>query len=105
VINLLPEKKAQLALTLKALLAGSKQCQQVIIQINEQKIGSQHLCLDNRGDEAQVYRYDIPLGAIDKDGLVQIQMVTPDSVSPRQLKINSDERKLGVFLHTLVITQ
>jgi hypothetical protein len=53
----------------------------------------------------QVYRYDIPLGAIGKEGLVQIQIDTPDSVSPRQLKINDDERKLGVFLQTLVMTQ
>jgi hypothetical protein len=86
-------------------VTSSKPCQQVIIRLNRQPIGSNRLCLENQGDQVQVYHYDIPLGAIGKEGLVQIQIETPDAVSPRQLKINDDERKLGVFLQTLVITQ
>ena len=105
VMNLAPEKKAQLALRYKALVTSNKPCQQVIIRLNQQPIGSNRLCLENQGDQVQVYRYDIPLGAIGKEGLVQIQIDTPDAVSPRQLKINDDERKLGVFLQTLVMTQ
>jgi hypothetical protein len=105
VMNLAPEKKAQLVLRYKALVTSSKPCQQVIIRLNQQPIGSNRLCLENQGDEVQVYRYDIPLGAIGKEGLVQIQIDTPDSVSPRQLNMNTDERKLGVFLQTLVMTQ
>jgi len=105
VMNLLPEKKAQLMLTFKALLASSKPCQQVTTVLNGQTIGSNRLCLDNQGDKSQVYRYDIPTGAIGKDGLVQIEIATPDSVAPRQLNINSDERKLGIFLETLSMTQ
>jgi hypothetical protein len=105
VMNLAPEKKAQLALRYKALVTNSTPCQQVIIRLNQQPISSNRLCLDHQGDQVQVYRYDIPIGAIGKEGLVQIQVDTPDSVSPRQLKINDDERKLGVFLQTLVMTQ
>ena len=105
VINLSPEKKAQLVLRYKALVASSKPCQQVTMRLNQKPAGSNRLCLENQGDQTQVYRYDIPLGAIGKEGLVQIQIDTPDSISPRQLKINDDERKLGVFLQTLVITQ
>jgi len=105
VMNLAPEKKAQLALGYKALVTSNKPCQQVIIKLNQQPIGSNRLCLENQGDQVQVYRYDIPIGAIGKEGLVQIQIDTPDSVSPRQLNMNTDERKLGVFLQTLVMTQ
>jgi len=105
VMNLSPEKKAQLALTYKALVTSIKQCQQVFIQLNQQPIGRNRLCSDNQGDEAQVYRYDIPIGIIRKEGLVQIQIGTADSMAPRQLKMNNDERKLGVFLQTLMITQ
>ena len=104
-INLLPEKQAQLVLTFKALLAASKPCQQVTISLNGQPIGTNRLCLQNQGDGPQIYRYDIPIGTIAKDGLVQIEIATPDSVSPRQLNINSDERRLGVFLQTLSIIQ
>jgi hypothetical protein len=77
----------------------------VIIQLNQQPIASNRLCLDNRGNEAQEYRYDIPIGAIGKEGLAQIQIATPDSVSPYQLKMNDDERKLGIFLQTLKVAQ
>ena len=105
VMNLAPEKKTQLVLTYKALVTNSKPCQQVIIQLNQQPIGSNRLCLDSRGNEAQEYRYDIPIGAIGKEGLVQIQIETPDSVSPYQLKMNNDKRKLGIFLQTLKIAQ
>ena len=105
VMNLAPEKKAQLVLTYKALVTNSKPCQQVIIQLNQQPIASNRLCLDNRGNEAQEYRYDIPIGAIGKEGLAQIQIATPDSVSPYQLKMNDDERKLGIFLQTLKVAQ
>jgi hypothetical protein len=105
VMNLSLEKKAQLVLTYKTLITNSKPCQQVIIQLNQQPISSNRLCLDNQGNEAQEYRYDIPIGAIGKEGLVQIKIETPDSVSPYQLKMNNDKRKLGVFLQTLVITQ
>lgn len=105
VMDLSPEKNAQLGLTFKALLSPAKACQQVTIRLNQQTIGNTRLCLQDQGDKAQDYVYAIPAGTIGKGGLVQIQIATPDSVSPSQLKMNSDERKLGVFLQTLKITQ
>lgn len=105
VMDLSSEKNAQLELTFKALLSPAKACQQVTIRLNQQTIGNTRLCLQDQGDKAQDYVYAIPAGTIGKGGLVQIQIATPDSVSPSQLKMNSDERKLGVFLQTLKITQ
>jgi hypothetical protein len=61
--------------------------------------------LQDQGDRAQDYVYSIPAGTIGKRGLVQIQIATPDSVSPSQLKMNTDDRKLGVFIQSLKITQ
>jgi len=104
-LDFLAEKKTQLVVSYKALLAKGKECQQVIVQLNQQKIGSTRLCIENKGDTLQTYRYEIPFGAIGKEGIVQIQIETPDSISARQLKINTDERKLGIYVQTLVITQ
>lgn len=103
--SILPGQQAQLALTMKALLAGSKQCQQVVIIANQHSIGTQRLCQENQGQNMQTYRYTIPAGTMTKDGLLQIQIVTPDAISPRQLNINNDERQLGVFLQSLVVSQ
>jgi hypothetical protein len=105
VMDLSPEKNAQLDLTFKALLSPAKACQQVTIRLNQQQIGTTRLCLQDQGDKAQDYTYAIPAGTIGKEGLVQIQIATPDSVSPSQLKMNTDERKLGVFIQSLKITQ
>lgn len=105
VMNLSPEKNAQLELTFKALLSPLHECQQVTIRLNQQQIGNTRLCMRDQGDRAQDYVYTIPAGTIGKGGLVQVQIATPDSVSPRQLKMNTDERKLGIFIQSLKITQ
>ena len=99
------EKNAQLELTFKALLSPVHECQRVTIRLNQLTIGNTRLCLQDQGDTAQDYVYAIPAGTIGKEGLVQLEIATPDSISPSQLKMNSDERKLGVFLQTLKITQ
>ena len=105
VMDLMSDKKVYLHLTYKALLAGEQACQQVGIIVNGQNIGNTRLCLSEQGQQAQTYHYEIPASAIDPAGLMHILIQTPDSVSARQLKINTDERKLGVYVQQLVITQ
>ena len=105
IIDFSPDKRTQVALIYKTLIADRKQCQQVIIKLNQQKIGSNRLCLQNKGDTSQTYYYDIASGVIGNEGVVQIEIETPDSVSPLQLEINTDDRKLGVYVQKLVMTQ
>lgn len=100
-----PEKKIQMALTYQALIAGGKECQQVILQVNQQKVGENRLCLHNHGNTSKTYYYDIAPGIVEKEGLMQIVIETPDSVSASKLKINTDDRKLGVYVKALVMTQ
>lgn len=94
-----------LEMTYGALVGQAQTCQKIIIKANEQIIGNENICLETGGQIPALYRYELRPGLIQADRLLNIDIATPDSISPRQLGINADSRILGIALKTLRVTQ
>ena len=94
-----------LELTYRSLVGDAQPCQQIEISANDQVIGKESMCLKSSANDVAVHRYAIPTSAIGEDGILNIEIRTPNSVTPKLLKINGDQRKLGIQIEQLTISQ
>ena len=103
-INIERAQPLRLELTYRSLVGNAQPCQQVVISANDQVIGNESICLENSGNVFDIHRYPIPASAIGEDGKLSIGISTPNSITPKQLKINDDQRKLGIQIKHLKIS-
>jgi hypothetical protein len=94
-----------LELTYRSLVGDAQPCQQIEISANDQVIGKESMCIKSSANDVTVHRYQIPTSAIGENGVLNIEIRTPNSITPKQLKINDDQRKLGIQIEQLTISQ
>ena len=94
----------ELELVMSTLINGSHPCQEIDILVNEKKIAQQQLCINKGGEQPASYKFVFGHELLRADGKIDIRLVTPNSISPKTLGINSDERLLGVGIKSLRIT-
>ncbi|MFZ4056192.1 MAG: hypothetical protein ACOYJ4_08575, partial [Polynucleobacter sp.] len=94
-----------LELTYRSLVGDAQPCQQIEISANDRVIGKELRCLKNSANALATYCYPIAASAIGEDGILNIEIRTPNSVTPKLLKINDDQRKLGIQIEQLTISQ
>lgn len=93
-----------LELFMGALVSGSHPCQEVGILVNEKEITRQPLCMGKGAEQASFYRVTLARELLRADGIIDIRLVTPDSISPKKLGLSSDDRVLGIGLRTLKLS-
>jgi hypothetical protein len=93
----------ELELVINAFVAPSHPCQKVDIFVNKKEVARQSLCSDNGGDKPSPYRFKLTKELLPSDGNIDILFVTPDSISPKSLTINKDNRILGIGIKSLRI--
>ena len=103
--NLNPQKKIKLEMFYRSLIGISQPCQRIIVKANNSRIGTELLCAKNDGNEFLVHTYTIPANLITQDRDLEILVETPNSVTPKALKINEDFRQLGINLKELTLSQ
>jgi len=104
-INITRAQPLRLELTYRSLVSEAQPCQQIEISANAQVVGNESMCLKSSGNDFGMHRYLIPASIIGNDGVLSIGIRTPDSITPKQLKINDDQRKLGIQIEQLNISQ
>jgi hypothetical protein len=90
-----------LELVMGALVSGSHPCQQVVILVNEKEVARERLCMGKGAEQAISYKFTLARELMRADGIIEIRFLTPDSISPKMLGLNSDDRVLGIGLRTL----
>jgi hypothetical protein len=93
----------KLTLVMGSFVSGSHPCQEVGIIFNEKKIAQQTLCLGKGGEQPSSYNFELPRELLLSDGKINIRLITPNSVSPKELGISPDDRVLGVGIKSLLI--
>lgn len=83
-------------LILSPYLQGTHQRQRVAIAVN----GGAPLQIDFNGD-ATPRTVELPLPQLAPGSMLEFVIETPDAISPQQLGVNNDSRRLGVGLSTL----
>lgn len=91
----------ELELVMGAFVSGSHPCQEVRIVVNEKEIARQQLCVGKGGEQPSSYRFAIDRELLRADGIIDIRLVTPDSISPKKLGMSSDDRVLSLGIRTL----
>jgi hypothetical protein len=104
-MNVARARPLWLELTYRSLVGDAQPCQQIVISANAQVVGNESICLKSSGNNFAMHRYQIPASAIEEDGVLNIGIATPNSVTPKQLKINDGQRKLGIQIEQLNISQ
>jgi hypothetical protein len=56
-------------------------------------------------DEMGEYTAEIPVNTIGADGLLTLEFVTENAVSPKELGVNADSRTLGIACYELLMTE
>jgi hypothetical protein len=92
-----------LTLVMGSFVNGSHPCQEVGIIFNEKKIAQQPLCVGKGGEQPSSYKFVLPRELLQADGKINIRLITPNSVSPKELGISPDDRVLGVGIKSLLI--
>lgn len=95
------KRALELELVISAHVSGSRPCQEVRIVVNEKEIARHLLCLGKGGEQPSSYRCAIDRELLRADGMIDIRLVTPDSISPKKLGMSSDDRVLGIGIRTL----
>ena len=91
---------ATLHATLKPYLAGGRlSSQRVSVLANSREIAVWSV------DRAGTYSASIPAGASDSQGLLRLEFVLHDAVSPYELGVSEDRRKLALVFYEAVITR
>ncbi len=94
----------ELELVMNTLINGSHPCQEIDILVNEIKIAQPSLCIGKGGEQTASYKFAFARELLRAGRRVDIRLVTPNSISPKILGINADERVLGVWIQSLKIT-
>lgn len=91
-----------LRIRMVALVSDTKKCQTVIINANKIDIGNEEICLGKWNSDADSI-YPIPVDIFEHTNRLDLTFKVPGATTPSSLKINSDNRVLGVGLISLAI--
>lgn len=100
VVNV-PNQALELEFNMGAFVNGAHPCQEVGIVVNKKEIARQKVCAGNGGEHPSPYKFKLNQELLRSDGIINIRLVTPDSISPKKLGMSSDDRVLGVGIRTL----
>lgn len=86
----------ELELVMGAFLGGSHACQQVNVLVNAKEISRQSLCMDKGGEHPSSYKFILAPELFRANSKIDIRFVTPNSISPKTLRMSADNRVLGL---------
>lgn len=95
-----PESGLMVGLVARGYVGPARPQQRVAVSANGQPLGE--VAFDS--PDAAYHVIDVPaeIAALDGDGLT-LQFDFPDAISPRDMGVNEDTRKLGILLETLSV--
>jgi len=78
-------------------------CQRIDVMLNEHNLRNLSLCSGAGGENATLYKFGVTPNMLREDGGIEIRFITPDSMSPKALRISQDDRVLGMGIRSLRI--
>ncbi len=102
----LPEKgrrPLRVQMEVRAYVPGSRVSQRVAVLIDGKEAARREFRADEGGGGSVPWEFDVPEGLPAEDGMMVIEVLTPDSVSPSAAGEGGDRRKLGVGMTRLRI--
>jgi hypothetical protein len=98
------DNRLVLELFMSAFVSKSHPCQEIGVTVNERELARKPLCIGKGGETPSTYKFLIPRELLRPDGKINIRLDTPDSISPKTLRINADDRVLGVGVRSLKLS-
>lgn len=93
-----------LEMKVRAYAAGNRQSQRVAVFANGREVARREFHAGEGDDGGVRWEFDIPGDVAADDGMMVVELLTPDSASPSSAGDGADRRKLGVGVTQLKLT-